>query len=171
LLLVGSVLAQSLSYAAFLAATILAHTHAQKDALAGFISAIFIARIPILLFQAVQAALLPKLAALAGAGQHDEFRRGMQSGAFIVALTLNQGLIALASYARAATAWAIGIAAFMVPLVFGHELFLRCELAFLVGAVASAAAMAVFLFGRMLGGTTAEISTLMGLIEHEPLEL
>jgi O-antigen/teichoic acid export membrane protein len=216
LLLVGSVLAQSLSYAAFLAATILAHTHAQKDALAGFISAIFIARIPILLFQAVQAALLPKLAALAGAGQHDEFRRGMQrlllivvavgvigvvggvtlgptvgrrlfnnwtlngvdlgllaagSGAFIVALTLNQGLIALASYARAATAWAIGIAAFMVPLVFGHELFLRCELAFLVGAVASAAVMAVFLFGRMLGGTTAEISTLMGLIEHEPLEL
>src|SRR5207237_4721157 len=78
LLLLGSVLAQSLSYAAFLAATILAKTGAQKDALAGFITGIFVARIPILLFQAVQAALLPKLAALAGAGRHDEFRNGMR---------------------------------------------------------------------------------------------
>jgi O-antigen/teichoic acid export membrane protein len=216
LLLLGSVLAQSLSYAAFLAATILAKTGAQKDALAGFITGIFVARIPILLFQAVQAALLPKLAALAGAGRHDEFRNGMRrllviviglgivgtlggltigpavgrrlfdnwtlnggglgllaagSGAFILALTLSQGLIALASYARAAIAWVVGIAAFMVTLAIGNELFLRCELAFLIGSLASAAVMAAFLFGQMLGGATGDVDTLVGLIEHEPLEL
>ncbi len=216
LLLVGSLLAQSLSYAAFLAATILAKTGAQKDALAGFITGIFIARIPILLFQAVQAALLPKLAALAGAGRHDEFRSGMRrllmvviglgvvgtlggltlgpfvgkrlftnwtlsgvdlgllaagSGAFILALTLSQGLIALASYARPAVAWVVGIAVFMVTLALGNELFLRCELAFLFGSLAAAAVMAVFLFGRMLSGPTGDVGTLVGLIEHEPLEL
>jgi O-antigen/teichoic acid export membrane protein len=216
LLLVGSLLAQSLSYAAFLAATILAKTGAQKDALAGFITGIFIARIPILLFQAVQAALLPKLAALAGAGRHDEFRSGMRrllmiviglgvvgtlggltlgpfvgkrlftnwtlsgvdlgllaagSGAFILALTLSQGLIALASYARPAVAWVVGIAAFMVTLALGNELFLRCELAFLFGSLAAAAVMAAFLFGQMLGGATGDVGTLVGLIEHEPLEL
>jgi O-antigen/teichoic acid export membrane protein len=216
LLLLGSILAQSLSYAAFLAATILAKSHAQKDALAGFVSAIFVARIPILMFQAVQAALLPKLAALAGAGRHDEFRSGMRrlilivvgvgvigivggatlgptvgrklfntwtldglhlgllaagSGAFILALTLSQGLIALASYTRAALAWVVGIAVFMVTLAVGNELFLRCEMAFLLGSLASAAVMAIFLFGQMLSGGTADVGTLQGLIEHEPLEL
>jgi O-antigen/teichoic acid export membrane protein len=216
LLLLGSVLAQSLSYAAFLAATILAKTHTQKEQLAGFISAIFVARIPILMFQAVQAALLPKLAALAGAGRHDEFKNGMRrlllivvgvgvigviggstlgpfvgrklfnnwtlggldlgllaagSGAFILALTLSQGLIALASYTRAAAAWVVGIAAFLVTLAVGNELFLRCELAFLLGSLASAAVMAAFLFGQMLSGATGDVETLVGLIEHEPLEL
>lgn len=216
LLLIGSVLAQSLSYAAFLAATILAKTHVQKDALAGFISAIFVARIPILMFQAVQAALLPKLAALAGAGKHDEFRSGMRrlvvivigvgvigvvggatlgpvvgkklfttwtlggldlallaagSGAFILALTLSQGLIALASYTRPAIAWVVGIAVFLVTLAVGKELFLRCELAFLFGSLAAAAVMAVFLFGQMSTGTAGDVGTLRGLIEHEPLEL
>jgi O-antigen/teichoic acid export membrane protein len=216
LLLLGSLLAQSLSYAAFLAATILAKTNAQKDALGPFITGIFVARIPILLFQAVQAALLPKLAALAGAGRHDEFRNGMRrllivviglgvvgtlgaltlgptvgkllfkdwtlggvdlgllaagSGAFILALTLSQGLIALEVYARAAVAWVVGIVAFMVTLMIGNELFLRCEMAFLVGSLASAAVMAVFLFGQMLSGATGDVDTLVGLIEHEPLEL
>ena len=44
----------------------------------------FIARIPILLFQAIQAALLPKLAALAGAGKHDDFRAGLKKLLVIV---------------------------------------------------------------------------------------
>jgi O-antigen/teichoic acid export membrane protein len=215
LLLLSSVLAQTLSYAAFLAATVLAKG-SQKDELAGFITGIFVARIPILLFQAVQAALLPKLAALAGAGRHDEFRTGMRrllllviglgvvgtvggltlgptvgnklfqnwslggvdlgllaagSGAFILALTLNQGLIALSSYARAAIAWIVGITAFLVTLAVGNELFLRCELAFLIGSLASAAVMAFFLFGQMLSGATGDVERLERLIEHEPLEL
>jgi hypothetical protein len=216
LLLLGSVLAQSLGYAAFLAATILAKTHVQKDALSGFISAIFIARIPILLFAAVQAALLPKLAALAGAGRHNEFLSGMRrllvivaavgvigvvssatigptigkklfnnwtldgfnlgvlaagSGAFILALTLNQGLIALASYTRAAAAWVTGVAVFLITLAVGNELFLRCELAYLLGSLAAAAVMAFFLFGQMSRGATGDLNRLVGLVQHEPLEL
>jgi hypothetical protein len=93
------------------------------------------------------------------------------SGAFILALTLSQGLIALASYTRAAVAWVVGIAAFLVTLAVGNELFLRCELAFLLGSLASAAVMATFLFGQMLNGATGDVETLVGLIEHEPLEL
>jgi O-antigen/teichoic acid export membrane protein len=50
----------------------------QRDIAADFIVGFFLARIPILLFQAVQAALLPKLASLVGSGQHDEFRAGLR---------------------------------------------------------------------------------------------
>ena len=83
LLLLGSVLAQLLSYASFLAANILA-TPAEKASVGLFITGLFIARIPILLFQAVQAALLPKLAGLAGEGRHDDFRGGMRKLVLIV---------------------------------------------------------------------------------------
>ncbi len=75
-LLLGSVLAQLLGYASFLAANALAEGQAQEDLVAKFITGMFIARIPILLFQAVQAALLPKLAGLAGEGRHADFRVG-----------------------------------------------------------------------------------------------
>ena len=57
-----------LSYAPFLGAQLLA-TPASGSAVADFIVGLFLSRIPILLFQAVQAALLPKLAALVSAGQ------------------------------------------------------------------------------------------------------
>ena len=215
LLLLGSLLAQALSYAAFLAATVMATSTADKNALAGFISAIFVARIPILLFQAVQAALLPKLAGLAGAGRTEDFRNGMRrlltivvgigvlgvvggstlgpfvgrrlfnnwtlsgvglgllaagSGAFIVALTLSQGLIALKLYARAAYAWIAGIVTFMIPLFIGHDVFLRCEMAFLVGSLVSTVLMAGFLAGPMRSGT-GDVGSLVDVIGHEPLEI
>jgi O-antigen/teichoic acid export membrane protein len=75
-LLLGSTFAQALSYSAYIGASLMA-TAAQDAALGSFIAGLFIARIPLLLFQAVQAALLPKLAGLLGRGQIDEFRRGM----------------------------------------------------------------------------------------------
>ena len=56
---------------------VLAQGTVERDAAADFIVGFFIARIPILLFQAMQAALLPKLAALAGAGKHADFRSGL----------------------------------------------------------------------------------------------
>jgi O-antigen/teichoic acid export membrane protein len=83
LLLVGSLLAQLLSYATFLGVTLLADD-SQKDIVGKFITGLFIARIPILLFQAVQAALLPKLAGLAGSGRHDDFKAGMKRLVLIV---------------------------------------------------------------------------------------
>jgi O-antigen/teichoic acid export membrane protein len=93
LLLVGSFLAQTLGYAAFLGANILANPD-QKDAVADFIFGLFIARIPILLFQAVQAALLPKLAGLAGAGKVDDFRSGLRKLVIVVSALAVLGTVA-----------------------------------------------------------------------------
>ncbi len=73
----GSVLSQLLSYSPILGILVLSDT-GQKDLAADFIVGFFLARIPILLFQAVQAALLPKLAALRGSGRHDDFRAGLR---------------------------------------------------------------------------------------------
>jgi O-antigen/teichoic acid export membrane protein len=76
-LLGGSVLMQGLAYASLLGVSVL-EKHGDKARVAGFARAFFIARIPVLMFLAVQAALLPKLAALAGEGRHDDFRTGMR---------------------------------------------------------------------------------------------
>ncbi len=84
LLFLGSLAAQALSYAAALGVRVLAQGQAERDAAADFIVGFFIARIPILLFQAIQAALLPKLAALSGAGKHADFRSGLKKLALIV---------------------------------------------------------------------------------------
>jgi O-antigen/teichoic acid export membrane protein len=214
-LLLGSVLAQALSYAAFIGATLLA-TDAQKDLVGDFIAGLFMARIPILLFQAVQAALLPKLAAHAGAGRHNDFRTGLRklvmivlavgllgvvggfalgstagrilfgdkfvlssrdvgllaagSAGFILALTLAQGLIALRAYREAAAAWVIGIVTFVVVTALGNDLLLRVELGFAFGSVAAGAAMGGLLLLRMRSGVPSDVD-LVGVIEHEPLEI
>ena len=47
-------------------------------------SAFFVAQVPPLLFQAVQGTLLPKLAGLAGAGRHDDFKTGFRQLMVIV---------------------------------------------------------------------------------------
>jgi O-antigen/teichoic acid export membrane protein len=92
-LLIASVLAQLLSYASVLGVQLLA-THAQKDVVANFITGVFIARIPLLLFQAIQAALLPKLAAQASAGEHRDFKSGMERLLVIVGAMCVAGTIA-----------------------------------------------------------------------------
>jgi O-antigen/teichoic acid export membrane protein len=84
LLFLGSLAAQALSYSAALGAILLANGKAEREAAADFIVGFFLARIPILLFQAVQAALLPKLAGLAGSGQHADFRSGLRKLVIIV---------------------------------------------------------------------------------------
>jgi O-antigen/teichoic acid export membrane protein len=215
LLLVGSGLAQLLSYASVLGVQILAEP-SQKEEVAAFITGLFIARIPLLLFQAVQAALLPKLAGLASEGKHDDFRVGMKRlmvvvvilcvagtigatvlgptlgaklfpdkwdlgyrdmflltlGAtlFIFALTLAQGLIALKAYRLNAIAWIVGILAFVGMVAVVDDLFLRNELGFVAGGAAAAAMMTLFLILRMRkGGATLE--DLVGVVEHEPLEI
>jgi len=216
-LLLGSVLAQTLGYAAFLGASVLATTESERDAVADFIVGFFLARIPILLFQAVQAALLPKLAGLAGAGRHDEFIVGLRrlvavvvgigaigvvagftvgpwagsilfgekftlghrdlallaagSGAFILALTLAQALIALMGHARAAVAWGFGILGFVVVTALGDDLFLRVELGFLAGSVIAAISTGAFLLQRIRAGVPDSVTPLVEAIEHEPLEI
>lgn len=60
-------------------------TEAQADAAGRFVKGVVIARIPLFLFQAVQAALLPKLSALAGAGRLGDFRSGLKRLLVVVA--------------------------------------------------------------------------------------
>ena len=75
-LLLGSVFCQALGYSAYIGASLIA-TPAQDAELGGFVAGLFVARVPLLLFQAVQAALLPKLARMLGQGQVAEFRAGL----------------------------------------------------------------------------------------------
>jgi O-antigen/teichoic acid export membrane protein len=214
-LLVGSVLAQLLSYASVLGVQLLAN-ESQKNLSSHFITGLFVARVPLLLFQAVQAALLPNLAALASEGKHDDFRVGMRrlitvvvvlcvtgtlaataigpwagkllfadkwnlgnrdmflltlaATAFILALTLAQGLIALKAYRENAGAWIVGILAFVVTVALGNDLILRNELGFLAGGTAAGLVMAALLFPRMRRGD-ATLGDLVQVVEHEPLEI
>jgi O-antigen/teichoic acid export membrane protein len=92
-LLLGSVLAQLLSYASVLGVQLLAN-ESQKNLSSHFITGLFVARVPLLLFQAVQAALLPNLAALASEGKHDEFRVGMLRLIGIVVGLCGAGVVA-----------------------------------------------------------------------------
>ena len=98
-LLAGSLLMQALGYSVLLGVGIL--KGANDDALAAALgSAFFVGRIPPLLFQAVQGTLLPKLAGLAGAGRHDDFRTGLRQLMFIVC-----GIAAIGT----AAAFAVGV--------------------------------------------------------------
>jgi O-antigen/teichoic acid export membrane protein len=76
-LLLGSAMAAALVNAGPLAANRLA-TEDQEDLVANFAAGVLVARVPLFLFQAVQAALLPKLARLAAQGMFEEFRRGFR---------------------------------------------------------------------------------------------
>ncbi len=91
-LLLGSTFAQCLSYSAYIGASVLA-TRSQNAELAAFIAGLFIARIPLLLFQAVQAALLPKLAGLLGRGQIRDFRHGLQRLILLVSAASVLGVV------------------------------------------------------------------------------
>jgi O-antigen/teichoic acid export membrane protein len=84
-LLAGSLLMQVLGYSPLLGINLLkTPSHADTLIVASFTSAFFVARIPPLLFQAVQGTLLPKLANLAGAGRHADFRTGFRQLMMIV---------------------------------------------------------------------------------------
>ena len=90
-LLLGSVLCQALSYSAYIAA-IAVKTPAQDELVGKLAAGILIARIPLLGFQAVQAALLPKLARLAGAGRDEEFRKALRQ---LVTIVLAVGVVGI----------------------------------------------------------------------------
>jgi len=106
-LLAASVLSFTLVNAGPMAVDLLGSESEQAEA-GRFLNGLIIARVPLFLFQAVQAALLPKLSALAGAGQFREFRTGLRS---LVAVTVAIG--------AAATAGAFAIGPEVVTLLFG----------------------------------------------------
>jgi O-antigen/teichoic acid export membrane protein len=164
LLFLGSLAAQALSYAAALGVLVLAQGKAERDAAADFIVGFFIARIPILLFQAIQAALLPKLAALAGANKHADFRSGLKKLVMIVVGVGVLGIVAGATIgptvgeilfgdkfnldSRDLTLLFLGSAAFILALTLAQALIAlmghgRALVAWTVGLVLCVGVMAL----------------------------
>jgi len=82
-LLVGSVCAATLLNAGPITATLLAD-ETEKALVTQFSYGVLLARIPLFLFQAVQAALLPRLSQLAARGELVEFRSGLKKVMLIV---------------------------------------------------------------------------------------
>ena len=76
-LLLGSVFAATLLNAGPIAATLFASSD-ETALVTQFSYGVLLARIPLFLFQAVQAALLPRLSRLATQGDFDEFRSGLR---------------------------------------------------------------------------------------------
>lgn len=83
-LLLGSVFAAALLNAGPIATTLLAG-EAENTLVTHFAYGVLLARIPLFMFQAVQAALLPRLSRLAARGQLLEFRTGLRRLLIVVA--------------------------------------------------------------------------------------
>lgn len=91
-LLAASVLSQALMNAAIVGARLLADDTQDVEVKKVF-NGVIVARVPLFLFQAVQAALLPRLSALASARQFHEFRRSFDKLLVVVSLIGAAGAI------------------------------------------------------------------------------
>ncbi|MCB1002403.1 MAG: hypothetical protein KDB40_24135 [Acidimicrobiales bacterium] len=112
-LLLGSIMAASLVNAGPIATNLLAEAN-EEAFVTRFGQGVILARIPLFLFQAVQAALLPRLARQAAAGEMDEFRTGFRR---LMKLVLAVGV------AGTVGAWFLG--PFAADLLFGADLTRR----------------------------------------------
>ncbi len=154
-LLAGSLLAQLLVNAGPLTVELLAKP--SEEAAAGrFLAGVIVARIPLFLFQAVQAALLPKLSALASAGELGEFRNG-----------LGRLLRVVVAIGIAATIGAFAIGPWGLRLLFGPEFDLtRQDLGLL--ALGSAAYMMAIAMAQALialsGHNRVALGWLVGIL-------
>jgi O-antigen/teichoic acid export membrane protein len=111
LLLLGSACAQLLAYGALLYVNVKAgNSHGSVSR--SFTNAFFIARIPVLMFMAVQAALLPKLARFAAADAHLDFRAALKRLVQVVVAVAILGTV---------LAWVIG--PFVGKILFGEAKF------------------------------------------------
>jgi O-antigen/teichoic acid export membrane protein len=142
-------MAQLLVNSGVLAVQVLADA-GQKAVAGRLLNGLIIARVPLFLFQAVQASLLPKLAGLAGAGRHDDFRAGLKRLLLVVV-----GIGVLATL----TAFAIGPE--VVVKLFGEDFRLRrVDLAFL--AAGSAAYMLALALAQALIALSAYARVVIG---------
>lgn len=134
-LLAGSVLAASLVNAGPLATNLLAED-ADKDLVAAFANGVLISRIPLFMFQAVQSALLPKLAKLAAQREIAEFRSGFRRLMLVVVAVGTVG-----------TLGAFAVGPFALDTAFGSDLgrrtltLLALAASLYMGAVAIAQAL------------------------------
>ena len=88
-LLIGSVCAATLLNAGPIAASVLA-PDGSDELITAFSYGVLLSRIPLFLFQAVQAALLPRLSQQAARGQFGEFRSGLRR---LMVMVLGVGLV------------------------------------------------------------------------------
>lgn len=93
------------------------------------------------------------------------------SGAFIIALTLAQALMALGHLRAMVGAWAIGVVTAVLVAGVVRPLELRAELSALLGATASALAMALITWRSLGDADGASLEPLLAAIEQEPIEL
>lgn len=191
-LLAGSVLSASLVNAGPLATDLLAKS-GEEAAVTEFAQAVLMARVPLYLFQAVQAALLPRLARLAASGDLDEFRLGFRrlmyvvgavgvlgtTGAFIAGPTVFSRLFedtGTIDIRRTLTVLALGSACYMVALATaqavialkGHSLValgwcIGVGVFFLVTAVAGDDLFQRVELGLLAGSAAAMASFLVAL--------
>jgi O-antigen/teichoic acid export membrane protein len=162
-LLGGSVLAAALVNAGPLAASLLA-LPSEQALVSAFNAGVLVARVPLFLFQAVQAALLPKLARLAAMGMVLEFRRGFRrllSSVVLVGALGTLGAFVFGPFAlevlfdselsrRTLTLLALASAIYMVALTLAQAIIaLRGHSLVAVGWLAG---MVAFLVGLAAGG-------------------
>lgn len=154
-LLAASVLTAFLLYAGPVAIELLADESESGEA-GRFLAGLTIARIPVFLFQAVQAALLPKLSALAGAGRLIEFRQ-----------RLSRLLVSVSVIAVAGVVGAFIFGPTIIRLLFGEDFVIgRTDIALL--AASSGAFMLAVALGQALialsGQSQVAIGWLLGVI-------
>ena len=111
LLLAGSVLAQALAYSALLVVNVMEGS-TNPEVARSFTNAFFVARIPVLMFMAVQAALLPRLSRLAAADAHLDFRAAFK-----------RLLIVVVGVAVLGTIIAAAVGPFVGKILFSPEKF------------------------------------------------
>ena len=109
-LLLGSVFAAALLNAGPIATTILAESD-QDSQVTQFAYGVLLARIPLFMFQAVQAALLPKLSGLAARGELGEFRAGLKR---LLVVVLAVGVVG--------TLGALVLGPFVIEVVYDADL-------------------------------------------------
>ena len=170
-LLLGSVFASGLVNAGPIAVDLF-----KKDSSTNFSYGVLLGRVPLFLFQAVQAALLPRLARLAVRGELDEFRQGFRKllmivvgvgvlgvsgsavlGPFVLKKTYNADLTH-----RDVTMLVLGTAIYMVALTFAQAVIALHGHALV--AFGWATGMVAFVLGAWLGSHEAYLRVEIGLV-------
>lgn len=132
-LLLGSVFAAGLVNAGPVAANLMAN-EGEKELVTQFGYAVLLSRIPLFLFQAVQAALLPRLARLAARNEFDEFRSGFRklmiivlavgfagvAGSFLLGPFIIEKMYAVDISSRTLAMLALGSAGYMFALALAQ---------------------------------------------------
>ena len=151
-LLVASVMTQFLLSIGTVAVKLLA-SPSQQAAPGQFLSSRIVAYVPIFLFQAVQAALLPKLSSLAAKGHHLEFRKTL-----VQLLLLVTALGVVATVALALLGPFITKTLFGSGLELGHADFLLLSASssvFMIAQVLSQSLIALSGYARVAAGWVA----------------